>query len=195
MDDYFVRLDRPVGVDGKAGASAQRQADIRRDGESWAKGAAGERTVGGVLDGLVPRGVVVLHDRAIPGSRANIDHITVGPRGVHVIDAKRYAGKVELRGSRLFVKGRHRGKLVEAMERQAWEVEAALAQVDVPVRPVLCFADAQWGLFRRPFMVGRVTVTWPERLEELVWEPPGPLGAGEVQRLGAVLRGALPPAR
>lgn len=194
LDDYYVRIERPLGVDGHAGASAQRQADVRRKGESWAKGATGERTVGAILDGLVRRGVVVLHDRAIPGSKANIDHITVGPRGVHVIDPKHYTGRVEVREGRLFVKGRHRGKLVDSMERQAWEVEAALAQVDVPVHPVLCFVGSQWPLIRRPLQFGRVAVVWPQRLEDLVWGP-GSLGSGDVQRLGAVLRDALPPAR
>ncbi|MEO6532232.1 MAG: nuclease-related domain-containing protein [Pseudolysinimonas sp.] len=31
-----------------------------------------------------------LRDRRIPGSKANIDHVVRAPRGVFVIDAKRY---------------------------------------------------------------------------------------------------------
>lgn len=193
VDDYFVRIERSLGADGVAGASAQRQAEVRHKGESWAKGAAGERAVGALLDRLVPRGVVVLHDRAIPGSRANIDHIVVGPRGVHVIDPKHYAGKVEARGAELFVKGRSRHKLVESMQRQVWEVEAALALVAVPVHPVLCFVGAEWPFLRQRLQFGSVAVVRPERLETLIWGS-GPLGSGDVQRLGAVLRDALPPA-
>jgi hypothetical protein len=43
---------------------------------------------------LDSRGVELLHDRRICGSRANIDHLAIGPGGVTVIDAKNYRGKV-----------------------------------------------------------------------------------------------------
>jgi len=46
--------------------------------------------VAAALDNCCRPEVVVLHDRAIPGSRANIDHIGIGPTGVWVIDTKRY---------------------------------------------------------------------------------------------------------
>lgn len=39
----------------------------------------------------------VLHDRRIPGTRANIDHLAVTPTGVYVIDAKKYAGQPHLK--------------------------------------------------------------------------------------------------
>ena len=57
---------------------------------AWATGAEGEVVLGRRLDAAV--GVRVLHDRRIPGSKANIDHIAIGPRGVFVIDAKHYKG-------------------------------------------------------------------------------------------------------
>lgn len=100
---------------GTAGASAQRQHDrpktarekrIReahprvggillalsddpQSTKAWATGARGEEQLGRRLDGLAERGVRVLHDRRIPGTRANIDHIAVSSSGVFVIDAKR----------------------------------------------------------------------------------------------------------
>ena len=41
----------------------------------------GEEKVGGHLENARPRGIEVLHDRRIPGSRANIDHLVIaGPR-------------------------------------------------------------------------------------------------------------------
>lgn len=49
-------------------------------------GAEGERLTGRVLDKL--DGYVVLHDRKIPGSKANIDHIAIGPGGVFVVGTK-----------------------------------------------------------------------------------------------------------
>lgn len=59
-------------------------------------GAEGERLTGRVLDKL--DGYVVLHDRKIPGSRANIDHIAFGPGGVFVIETKKYKDEVTVRG-------------------------------------------------------------------------------------------------
>src|SRR5215217_3006119 len=108
---------------GTAGASARREHDRRRanrerrvrekhphiggallalrDGPThetvWARGAAGEERVAAYLAKHLNDDVVVLHDRRIPGRRANIDHIAVAPSGVWVVDAKRYKGKVAVR--------------------------------------------------------------------------------------------------
>jgi hypothetical protein len=46
---------------------------------AWAYGANGERALGKLLDPLREEGIGVLHDRRIPGSRTNIDHIVVAP--------------------------------------------------------------------------------------------------------------------
>jgi len=52
----------------------------------------------------LPRRLWILHDRRIPGSRANIDHIVVAPSGVWIIDAKRYSDQlVQRRGKDLYV--------------------------------------------------------------------------------------------
>lgn len=56
---------------------------------AWAVGARGEELLAKLLDGLVDEGVLTLHDRRIPGTQANIDHIAIAPSGVYVIDAKR----------------------------------------------------------------------------------------------------------
>jgi hypothetical protein len=57
------------------------------DPDRWRRGAEGEVATAMLLARL-PRRYVVLHDRRIPGSRANIDHLVVGPTGVWVIDTK-----------------------------------------------------------------------------------------------------------
>ena len=41
----------------------------------WARGAAGEQRVATILAKHLDSGIVVLHDRRIPGTRANIDHV------------------------------------------------------------------------------------------------------------------------
>jgi hypothetical protein len=62
---------------------------------AWQTGSHGEARVGGVLDAWAATvGAVVLHDRKIPGSRANIDHLVIARSGVWSIDAKEYKGAV-----------------------------------------------------------------------------------------------------
>lgn len=92
--------------------------------------------------------VIVLHDRRIPHSRANIDHIAVAPSGVFVIDAKRYKGKIEIRRRPpgdpwLFVAGRNKTKLVEGLARQRDAVSSALAEAipEMPVHACFCFLN------------------------------------------------------
>ncbi len=68
-----------------------------RSTAAWACGADGERALGKLLDPLRDEGLAVLHDRRIPRSKANIDHLVVAPCGVFVVDAKNYQGRVETR--------------------------------------------------------------------------------------------------
>jgi len=121
----------------------------------------------------------MLHDRRIPGSRANIDHVAITPGGVFVIDAKHYSGQVEKRNLgtifrsdvRLYVGRRDCTKLLHGSEDQAEVVRDALAPLgftDIPVRPVLCFLGAEWGFFASPFKLGSVLVTHPKFLYELL---------------------------
>jgi hypothetical protein len=124
-------------------------------------------------------GVIVLHDRRIPGRRSNIDHLVVAPSGVWVIDAKRYRGKVERRdvggwlrrADRLFVAGRDRAVLVE----QVLNAGAVVAEAvdDGLVRPALCFVDGDWGLFTRPFEINGVLIAWPKALVSAIERPGG----------------------
>ncbi|TKR26965.1 NERD domain-containing protein [Cellulomonas hominis] len=150
---------------------------------AWARGARGEEILGRNLDGLEPRGVRVLHDRRIPRTRANIDHIAVAPTGVHVIDAKRYKGRPALRAEggiirprvhKLMVGSRNCTSLVEGMHKQLEVVRTALDRAgftDVPVHGTLCFVDADWPLFGGSFAISDVAVLWPKKLAERLLAP------------------------
>ncbi len=147
---------------------------------AWATGALGEQALGRWLDQLTSDGVRLLHDRGIPGTRANIDHIAVGPAGVFVIDAKNYRGRVEVaseggwgrpRVDRLMVGGRDRTKLVAGMHVQVETVRRALAARDgdsVPVTGMLCFVAADWPLLGGAMVIERVHVLWPNKIKDHV---------------------------
>jgi hypothetical protein len=51
------------------------------DAVAWRRGAAGERRTARLPSPLARHGWVVLHDLAIPGSPANLDHLVIGPGG------------------------------------------------------------------------------------------------------------------
>src|SRR4051812_25654351 len=81
-----------------AAASLARGAWGRRGStEAWRIGAEGEVVTATRLRRLERKGFVVLHDRALPGMRANIDHVVVGPSGVFTVETKNVAGRVRLR--------------------------------------------------------------------------------------------------
>jgi hypothetical protein len=172
---------------------------------AWATGAKGERIVGDRLATLTDKGVASLHDRLIPGTRAsNIDHIAIGPSGVFVIDAKNYRGQVTTKTTgtffkpgpdRLVVGRRDCTKLAEAMPRQVAAVERALVRLDpLPaIVPMLCFTDAEWGFFSKPFLIGGVWVGWPKAMATVVTRP-GSLSPEQVNATVVVLAEQLPPA-
>jgi hypothetical protein len=124
---------------------------------------------------------VVLDDRRIPGAKAVLNHIVVAPSGVWVVEAKECDGRVERRDvggwfkvdERLYVGGKDRSHLVDGLDRHVIGVENLLAQAglsSVPVHAALCFVSSEWGWFAKPFSLGGVWVTWPERLTELMLE-------------------------
>src|SRR4051794_11771344 len=63
----------------------------------WGKGSSGESRLASFVAREVGNLVIPLHDRLIPGTRGNIDHIFVAATGIWVVDAKAYKGKVERR--------------------------------------------------------------------------------------------------
>jgi len=119
----------------------------------WDKGARGERMTGESLAALEQSGFVLLHDRQLPGSRANIDHIAIGPTGVYVIDSKNLSGSVGVINERLFISDHDRQSYIESIYRQAVATQVALSEVmndfRVTVTPVLCIHGARMPIFQK----------------------------------------------
>jgi hypothetical protein len=101
------RLGLVVG--GLAATAAEWGLRFRPSPEAvaWRRGAAGERRTARLLGPLERQGWVVLHDLAVPGSRANIDHLVIGPGGIFVIDSKQYRGRLQLDPSGRLWHGRY----------------------------------------------------------------------------------------
>lgn len=155
--------------------------------KAWQTGAIGEEQLGRSLDRLVEDGVVTLHDRGVPGTRANIDHLAITPAGVWVIDAKKYQGRPTLeveggllrpRVEKLTVAGRDRTRLVDGVLHQVEVVRGVVPEV--PVHGVLCFIDADWPLVGGSFVAGGVRVLWPKRLYKRLRESTGDVDVEDV---------------
>jgi hypothetical protein len=218
----------PVEPDtGVAGASARREHERRKNAreqrirtnhpklgglilaltddpqstEAWQRGAIGEERLAEWLKEL-PDNLRVLHDRRIPGTRANIDHIIVAPSGVWVIDAKRYKGKrpslhveggiLRPRVETLRIAERDNTKLVSGMHKQITLVSAALSDTDVDVHGALCFVEADWPLVGGSFEVNGIHVLWPKLLVKRLTEGAVESHSVDVDRVHARLAATFP---
>jgi len=132
---------------------------------AWRTRAEGEEHVAGWLEAMEVFGVVSMHDRLIPGTNANIDHLVVTPWGVWVIDSRRYIGRSPERTADdgLMVDGRRHDHLTDGVRLQCAQVRAVLDH-RIPVRGALCFVDASWPRSGADFEVDGVRICWPERL-------------------------------
>jgi hypothetical protein len=143
--------------------------------------------------------VVLLHDRRLPGSRANIDHIAVAPSGVWVVDTKRYKGKIRVRTPligppELRIGGRDKTKLVEALDGYRAAVAAVVDEIrsGVPVYGAFCFVKGDLPLFGAP-PVSDCRVLHRRSLTRRL-NRHGPLNAKDTIALASELAVRFPPA-
>ena len=196
-----IKEKRPVL--GRVAAALTPKPVITPESQStraWKVGSEGEERVAEVMATVT--GVATLHDRLVPGTRANIDHIVVGPSGVFVVDAKKYTGAIEVRDrgglfridERLYVNNRDRTSKVEGVLGQLEVVRTALGDAfpNVEVQGVLCFIGCYWGMRARIKVVKGVTCLWPDALPGHVVAT-GP-HAPHLEAIAAHLRQKLKPA-
>ncbi|MBV9660324.1 MAG: NERD domain-containing protein [Acidimicrobiales bacterium] len=111
-----------VLVAGRAGRGIDR----------WLRGAAAEEATARVLERLPPRKWTVWHDLRVPGSRANIDHVAIGPTGVWLVDTK--STRAPVRATRWSVRFGDR-RLDTTATR--WEAGVLGDRLGVPTRPIV----------------------------------------------------------
>jgi hypothetical protein len=146
---------------------------------AWRRGAAGERRTARLLASLERRGWAVLHDLAIPGTQANIDHLVIGLGGVLVIDSKQYRGRLRLDRHGMVWHGRQ--LLVSALRRVLWAADQAdevlgVAEVQVAAVVAVHGASVPWGLLQ----ADGVTIVPARRLPGLLQALPPMLGPERV---------------
>jgi hypothetical protein len=149
------------------------------EARAWQRGAAAERHTAHLLDPLARHGWVVLHDLAIPGSQANLDHLLIGPGGVFVIDSKHYRGRLQLDPTGRLWHGRHLlAPTLRAVDFEADQAARVLPDPGVAVVPIVAIHGAQvpWG----KVVTDGVPVVAARRLPSMLRALPGVLGPERV---------------
>jgi hypothetical protein len=164
---------------------------------NWERGAEAEEAVARSLARRCRDDVVLLHDRRLPGKRANIDHIAVAPSGVWVIDTKCHRGKAWIRKplfgkATLEIDGRDKTALIDALAKQVAAVREALSvrRGAAPVHGALCFVEADLPLFGTLSINGFLGL-YPRQLAKRL-NAPGLLTVHEIRAVAQLLAERFP---
>jgi hypothetical protein len=153
----------------------------RPDPERWLRGAEGEAATALILDRLPARTFDVRHDLRLPGSRANIDHLVIGPTGVWAVDTKTTRSAITT-GWRSVRFGDR--KLDTGPSR--WEADVASDLLGVEVRPIVAVHGP--GLRARGGRSGGVKVVPAEALRRRLRRGRRRLSRAEIRELSELSR-------
>jgi hypothetical protein len=145
-------------------------------------GRSGSDAPPALLGPLERHGWAILHDLAVPGSQANLDHLAIGPGGVFVIDSKQYRGRLQLDRSGRLWHGRYPlAPTLRAVSFEADQAAQVLPDPGVVVVPIVAVHGAKvpWG----KVVVAGVPVVAAKRLPSMLRQLPAVLGPERVADL------------
>ncbi|MFC8723709.1 nuclease-related domain-containing protein [Streptomyces bacillaris] len=147
---WYIQQQRGPGAGSSAAAEARRlrtplvhlanligiETARGRLADQWDAGATGEQRTAARLHPLTRHGWTVLHDRALPTGRANVDHLLISPSGVVVVgDTKRWSARypVTVRNGRLMHGNRDVTTWLRGLHHETRTVAKALGCPAIPV--------------------------------------------------------------
>jgi hypothetical protein len=98
--EYDVRRKHPF-IGGAILAITRKPKKARR----LARRAADAKLVGAALDPLTDLGMIILHDRAVPGTDGSIEQVVIGNNGVTIIRSTRRAGRLNVTKKHVLIGG------------------------------------------------------------------------------------------
>ncbi|MFI6485512.1 nuclease-related domain-containing protein [Nonomuraea sp. NPDC050663] len=162
---------------------------------SWRRGAIGERRTARHLRILTRLGYTVLHDRALPRGRANVDHLVVGPTGVFVIDSKMWRRDQKIRGGGRWAR---KGRVitpsdVRSLLYETRSVAGVLGTAGRPVQVVAVLAVHGPHVPWRGQVVHGAQVLRPSLLTSWILDRPKVYDKTAVEHLALAAERAFPP--
>lgn len=143
--------------------------------ESYAAGRAAEQRTAGVLSVLSAFGWRSLHSLPL-SDKQDLDHLVIGPTGVHPINTKTTSYAVELGGDSVSVAG----------WKKDWQARSRREE-----RLVARRLEVATGIDVDDFVVGFVSVFAPEIIDDSDVVVPGDLLARQIRRMPRVLDGSV----
>jgi hypothetical protein len=182
-------LAAPAAILAAGGLAFLLRFRVSAETTAWRRGAKGERHTARRLRRL-GRGWTVFHDLAIPGSRANADHLVIGPPGAFLIDTKHYRGRLTLTPEGTLWYGHH--PLTSVLATARWEAAVLSQALGTTVTPMLCVHGTQlpWG----ELMTKDIPVLAPDRVATTLRALPPLLDEVHVVLLSEQARRQLHPA-
>lgn len=162
-------------------------ADFDRQAGNWRVGGQGERKTIALLAQLGPEWTV-LHDRGLPNSNANVDHVLVGPGGVVVVDTKAAGRNLTALNGRLLWHGLPAD---DKLETTRWEAERVAQILGRPGS-----VPAVWAVWGQDVPFGQacgVTVLAAENILDYVANLRPVLSVSQSQRVASLAERMLPP--
>lgn len=161
--------------------------------EQYQIGAWGEEQTARVVEPLLRRGWVALHD--LSTLKANLDHVLTGPGGVFVLDSKNLHGTVEVVGEAMSLTrpGTEKAAYVSdslalSARRQAMDVNRMLRQRG-GLRLWVHAVVVVWADFPQQVAAGRNMVfVHGDHLVDWLGRQPARLNAGQIAEVSAALR-------
>ena len=157
----------------------------RQSTTAWRIGARGEEATATRLTQL-PESFRVLHDLPMPGSRANIDHVVVGPTGVFTVETKNYQSGVEIKRGTVWASGRDRSEIVDQADRQAQAIAIKTGQDVTPL--IVIHGGVRVGWFSSPIVRG-VRLCGPKSLVDVIASRPPMLDEAACEAAMAAITG------
>ena len=183
----LVRIATAIGITTKAEQRAAR----------YDAGAAGERLTAQLIDPLRREGWTILHDRALPKGRANIDHLAISPSGtVFMPDTKRWSARypITVRNRRLW---HGTWDVTDRLDGLHHEQQTAGRVLGVPVTPIVAMQGAplhdQTGRAVTELHIHGVRIVPAQRLADVLRTAGRIPGQRQARDIAAHAERALPP--
>lgn len=176
-----ARMRSHVAVDRSRRPRGPRQTDGKGLKDDAVEiGAEAEMRTAAALHTGLDDAWTILHSRELPHTRADVDHLAIGPSGVFLVDSKDWEGSITPKtvrnpgGEDVFEGWTMNGRMDRMIERlgpvmfEARQVAHGLSMNPTDIKIVVCFTDRM--TLPEPVVTVEFRDIWDKR-DEITWHP------------------------